>query len=96
LAARLNALAREQRRSKPALLREALEERLSGKRGCGSVRAIDLVKHLRGCLKGGPTDLATNPEQIRGFGGYPPDHRRYRAANHSGVTTHLVFPPCVI
>jgi len=68
LAARLNTLAREQRRSKSALLREALEERLAGRRGHGPVKAIDLVKHLRGCLKGGPTDLATNPEHMRGFG----------------------------
>lgn len=68
LAARLNALAREQRQSKSAVLREALEERLEGKRGHGSVKAIDLVRHLRGCLKGGPSDLATNPEHMRGFG----------------------------
>ena len=68
LAARLNTLAREQRLSKSALLREALEDRLARKQKQGSVKAIDLVKHLKGCLKGGPGGLSTNSENLRGFG----------------------------
>lgn len=55
LAARLNTAAREQRRPKSALMREAFEERFEGRRGRGPVKAIDLVRHLRGCLKGGPS-----------------------------------------
>jgi Arc/MetJ-type ribon-helix-helix transcriptional regulator len=68
MAAELDALAREERRSKSAVLRDALEERLKAKRRPGTLRAIDLVKHLCGALQGGPTDLATNPEHLRGFG----------------------------
>ena len=68
LAAQLEALARSQRRSKSAVVREALEDRFKTKRSRGSVVAFDLVKHLCGSLKGGPSDLATNPEHMKGFG----------------------------
>ena len=67
LAAQLDSLAREQRRSKSAVLREMLEERLS-QQAPQTVYAYDLVKHLCGSLKGGPTDLATNPAYMNGFG----------------------------
>jgi hypothetical protein len=68
LAAQLDALARSERRSKSSLVREALEERVKAKRRRGSAAAFDLVKHLCGSLKGGPSDLATNPEHMKGFG----------------------------
>jgi len=68
LAAQLALLARSERRSKSALVREALEERVKAKRRRKPVRAADLVRHLRGSIKGGPTDLATNPEHMKGFG----------------------------
>ncbi len=68
LAAELTALARRERRSKSALLREALEARVKVKRGGRSVSAFDLVKHLSGRLKGAPSDLATNPTHMKGFG----------------------------
>ena len=68
LDAKLTALAREQRRSKSALLREALEERLATNRRKGEIKAIDLVGRLSGCLKGGPSDLSHNPAHLRGFG----------------------------
>lgn len=68
LAAELDAVARTERRSKSALLREALEERLKAKRRRAPVTAYDLVKHLCGSLKGGPSDLATNPKHMKGFG----------------------------
>ena len=68
LAAQLSALAREQHCSKSAVLREALEARLHAKRGPKAVMALDLVKHLRGSVKGDIPDLATNPEHMRGFG----------------------------
>ncbi len=67
LSARLDSLARGQRRTKSALLREILEERLNQQEP-QTVYAYDLVKHLCGTLKGGPTDLATNPEYMNGFG----------------------------
>ena len=68
LAAQLDALARTERRSKSALVREALEDRLKGKRRRGQVMAYDLVKHLCGSIKDGPSDLATNPKYMEGFG----------------------------
>jgi hypothetical protein len=68
LAAQLNSVARAERRSKSALVREALEDRLKRKPRRGVVSGYDLVKHLCGSLKGGPTDLATNPVHMRGFG----------------------------
>jgi predicted DNA-binding protein len=67
LAAQLNAAAREERRPKSAILREALEQRLQGSRK-PVVSAFDLVKPLRGSIKEGPADLATNPEHLNGFG----------------------------
>ena len=68
LAAQLDTLARAERRSKSALVREALEDRLKAKRRRGPVMACDLVKHLCGSIKGGPSDLATNPAHMKGFG----------------------------
>jgi hypothetical protein len=68
LAAELDSLAHRERRSKSALLREALELRLKAARGGRSVRAFDLVKHLSGSLHGAPSDLATNPGHMQGFG----------------------------
>lgn len=68
LAAQIESLARSERRSKSALVREALEHRLQENRRRGPVRAMDLVKHLCGSIKGGPSDLATNPKHMRGFG----------------------------
>lgn len=68
LAAQLDALARTERRSKSAVVREALEERLKAKRRRGPVTAYDLVKHLCGSIKDGPSDLATNPKYMEGFG----------------------------
>jgi len=67
LAAELDSLARAERRSKSAVVREAQEDRLKTKRRRGVVSGYDLVKHLCGSLKGGPTDLATNPAHNEGF-----------------------------
>ena len=67
LAAQLDTLARAERRSKSALIREALEDRVKIKRRRGPVTAYDLVKHIVGTLEG-PSDLATNPEHMKGFG----------------------------
>jgi len=68
LAAQLDALARTERRSKSAVVREALENRLKAQRQRGQVTAYDLAKHLCGSIKGGPSDLATNPKYMEGFG----------------------------
>lgn len=68
LAAQLTAMAREERRSKSAVLRDALEARLKAREQAPMVTAFSLVKHLCGAMQGEPTDLATNPEHMRGFG----------------------------
>jgi hypothetical protein len=68
LAAQLDSVARAERRSKSAVLREALEDRFKKKRRRNVVSGYDLVKHLCGSLKGGPADLATNPKHMKGFG----------------------------
>ena len=68
LAARLDAVARAEHRSKSAVVREALETRLQASESEPFVSAMSLVKHLCGAQKGGPTDLSTNPEYMRGFG----------------------------
>ena len=68
LASQLDSLARAERRSKSALVREALEQRLREKRPRGPLRALELVRHLRGSVKGAPSDLATNPKHMKGFG----------------------------
>jgi len=66
LTARLNAVARAERRSKSEVVREALEEHFAGKRR-RPIIAYNLVKHLCGSIKGGPTDLATNPQRMEAF-----------------------------
>jgi metal-responsive CopG/Arc/MetJ family transcriptional regulator len=68
LATELEMLARAERRSKSALVREALEARFKAKRRRRPITAYDLVKHLCGAIKDGPADLATNPERMNGFG----------------------------
>jgi len=68
LAAQLYSLARMERRSKSALVREALEQRVREKPHRGPVRALELVRHLCGSVKGGPSGLATNPKHMKGFG----------------------------
>ncbi len=67
LAGQLDAVAREERRSKSAILREALEHRLQRSRK-PAVSAFDLVKQLCGSIDEAPADLATNPEHLDGFG----------------------------
>lgn len=67
LATKLDRVAREERRSKQELLREAIELRLKSRPSVRAVSAYELVKHLVGTLEG-PSDLATNPEHMKGFG----------------------------
>ena len=67
LAAKLERVAKDERRSKQELLGEAIEQRLKSRRAVGRGTAYDLVKHLVGTLEG-PSDLATNPEHMKGFG----------------------------
>ena len=67
LDAQLEAAAQEEGISKSQVVRNALEDRISRKRGKKSPRAYDLVKNLSGSVKG-PADLLTNPKYMENFG----------------------------
>jgi predicted transcriptional regulator len=68
LAAKLSHLAKRERCSKASLLREALKALLESHRPRADRSAFDLAKDLCGTLKGGPSDLTTNPKYMEGFG----------------------------
>lgn len=67
LDAELAAAARQRRVSKSTIVREALENRLKRGRGVAALTAYDLAKSVCGKLRG-PSDLATNPKYMEGFG----------------------------
>jgi metal-responsive CopG/Arc/MetJ family transcriptional regulator len=67
LAARLDSVARAEKRPKSAILRDAVEQRLKSRRLDSNVSAYDLMKQVVGTLEG-PSDLATNPAHMKGFG----------------------------
>jgi metal-responsive CopG/Arc/MetJ family transcriptional regulator len=67
LAAKLERLAKDEKRSRQAVVRDAIERRLGARRSNGKGSAFDLIKHLVGTLEG-PPDLGTNPSHMRGFG----------------------------
>jgi Arc/MetJ-type ribon-helix-helix transcriptional regulator len=64
LATWLTQQARELRRSKSAIVREALEQQ-RGQPGQGT--CLDLMQELCGSIRG-PRDLSTNPKHLEGFG----------------------------
>ncbi|MGQ9650458.1 MAG: ribbon-helix-helix protein, CopG family [Phycisphaerae bacterium] len=68
LDAELEAAARRRRVPKSAIVREALEQRLKRRRKAAALTAYDLAKSVCGTLRG-PSDLATNPKYMEGFGG---------------------------
>lgn len=68
LDAELQTLARRQRVSKSAIIRQALERHVQRRHTGTSPRAFDLVKVLSGSLHG-PTDLSTHPRYLEGLGG---------------------------
>jgi hypothetical protein len=65
---RLTKAAKDHRVHQSQILRNALEAYLIGPKGQKRPTMWDLVGDLAGCLKGGPTDLATNPKHMEGFG----------------------------
>ncbi len=68
LDAELQAAARQQRISKSAVIRQALEDRIRRNgRKPAAVSAFDLARSLCGSLHG-PADLASNPKHMEGFG----------------------------
>jgi hypothetical protein len=67
LDALLSAEARKKRVSKSEIVRQAIQERVR-RRGGKSARAIDLVRHIAGSVKGGPKDLSSNPKYLEDVG----------------------------
>ena len=67
LLAKLEALARQRRTTRSAVLREALDLYFANGAGRPKVSAYDLAKDLCGILEG-KRDSATNPKYMEGFG----------------------------
>jgi len=68
LNARLDAEAVRKLLSKSALVREAIENSIKHRGKTGRQTSFDLVKDLCGIVKGGPTDMSTNPKYMKDFG----------------------------
>ena len=68
LKAKVEASAKRRRVPKSQVVREALERALANESKRSTVRAIDLVRDLVGCVRGGPRDLTTNPKYMEDFG----------------------------
>lgn len=68
LGKKLAKLAREQKRSKSALIREALESYLESNGQRTRLSAYDLTKDLCGSVTDAPADLSTNKKYFEGFG----------------------------
>jgi predicted transcriptional regulator len=59
---------RARRTTKSALVRECLEQMLTGRATGDQASCYDLARDLAGSVKGLPRDLATNPKYLEGFG----------------------------
>lgn len=59
--------AREQGKTKSDVVRDALEQFLNGQRQLPAITVGDLAGDLIGSAAG-PTDLATNPKYMEGYG----------------------------
>jgi hypothetical protein len=64
----LEAEAKKRQTSKSEVVRYCIETVLSGKQVKESPSFYDLTKDLCGKFKGGPSDAATNPKYMEGFG----------------------------
>ena len=67
LAARLSAAVRRRGATQSAIVREALEDHLSGGQEGNPGSFLELAGDLIGSLEG-PGDLSTNKKRLRGFG----------------------------
>jgi Arc/MetJ-type ribon-helix-helix transcriptional regulator len=67
LNASLEAEARQRRRSKSEIVRQALQQSLRQSMRKHEPRAYDLARRLCGSLHG-PKDLSTNPRHLEGLG----------------------------
>jgi hypothetical protein len=67
LDSKLSAAAHRLKRTKSAVVREALENYLDESTPAKGVSCLDLAADLCGCFDG-PTDLATNKKYLEGYG----------------------------
>jgi hypothetical protein len=67
LDAKLTMIARQRRKSKSALVRDALELFFAGGDGRRMGSFLAMAKDLAGCVEG-PTDLSFNKNHMRGYG----------------------------
>jgi Arc/MetJ-type ribon-helix-helix transcriptional regulator len=64
---KLGRIARQRKQSKSEVVREALLQFLNGGRRSGVVTVAELAGDLLGSAEG-PSDLATNPKYMEGYG----------------------------
>lgn len=65
---RLEATAKERKKTKAEIILEALQEYLAKQEGTEPVTAYDLAKEFIGCIEEGPSDLSTNKKYMEGYG----------------------------
>lgn len=68
LDARLEALAEKRGVSKSEIVRDSIARTVEEGLKSAKPSAYDLMKDACGIVKGGPSDLATNPKHMEGFG----------------------------
>lgn len=67
---RLSSMAREKKKTKSALIQEALEEYLAGQNGAQGSSCFELARDVWGSLEG-PGDLSYNAKHMEGYGRCP-------------------------
>ena len=68
LEARLASASRRHKVSKSAIVREALQNHFSQRDSASPHSFTALAADYCGCLKGGPSDLSSNKQRLKGFG----------------------------
>jgi predicted DNA-binding protein len=68
LEARLASASRRHKVSKSAIVREALQKHFSQREADTQHSFAALAADYSGCLDGGPSDLSSNKQRLKGFG----------------------------
>ena len=68
LEAQLASASRQHKMSKSAIVREALQRHFSQREATNQHSFAALAADYCGCLDGGPSDLSSNKQRLRGFG----------------------------
>jgi hypothetical protein len=67
LNAKLEQVSKQRGAAKSDIVRDALQAYFAGQQNGARVSCLDLARDLAGSIDG-PTDLATNPKYMRGYG----------------------------